>query len=459
MAGYRYYSNPIPAPILIFPARHVSPSPLHCHPNTEHRNLNASLSVEPHPPTPPPLPPPALFSPIAEDQRFPLIDALRGFAIFGIFLVNMTGFKSPVFSTAAAGTPLFEGRINATTLVAIEILASGKFIAMFAFLFGMGMVMQERRALAAGRKFVPFFLRRMLVLFLLGVAHGVLLWAGDVLAVYALFGLVGLLFLHCRAKTLLIWAAGMFAFVLVMLMGLSAAAAFDDGSSAGWWSDRGAWWLETYQAGTFGEIVEARLVEWGMAWGFGLFSFIPYAFVLFLLGMALGEMDFPAKLDLWRPKLRLFAVIAFPTGLAASLLYATIYHWNLPVGIETMGLGMAGYVVGMALLALAYASAFALIVWSGRAPALVGRLAAVGRLALTNYLLQSVVANILFMSWGFGLYGKVDALTGVLIVIIVFILQLLLSPVWLCHFQIGPIEWIWRALSYGSLPALRRRAQ
>lgn len=410
------------------------------------------------PPSHSPPPSPALFSPISEQQRHHLIDALRGFAIFGILLVNMGGFKAPMLAAAATGERWMEGSANAATLLVIEVLASGKFVSMFALLFGMGMVMQEQRASAAGRSFNRFFLRRMFVLLFLGVVHGVLLWAGDVLAIYAIFGFIGLLFLNCRAGTLFIWSLAVFGGALVMLMGLGSLAVFDDGSADGWWRGMGDWWVQSYQTGTFGEIVLARSAEWGMTVGLGFFSFTPYVFALFLFGMALGKINFLARLDPFQPKLRLFVALALPAGLAASLLYAGVFRGNISGGMGTLALGMGGYVAGMPLLALSYAVLFSFLVRSGLASFVVDRLAAVGRLALSNYILQSIVANVIFMSWGFGLYGKVDAPTGVAIVFGVFTGQILLSHLWLRHFVIGPFEWVWRAVSYGSAPQLRRRA-
>lgn len=378
--------------------------------------------------SPPPPSSPAVFSPISEESRHRLIDALRGFAIFGILLVNMGGFKAPMLAAAGTGQRSLAGGLNWATSLLIEILASGKFIAIFALLFGMGMAIQAQRARRAGRKFTPFFLRRMSVLFLLGVVHGIFLWAGDILAVYALFGMAGLLFLKCRPRTLLVWSAVIFGWVLAVFMGLGTLVALDDGSGDIWWTNLGKWWVEAYQGGSFGEIVVARLAEWGLMWGVGLFTFLPYAFSLFLVGMALGKIDVLARLDLWRPKLRLFVAFALPAGLASSLLYAAVFNGAVAGGMGSFALGMGSYLVGMLLLALAYIVSFSFLVRSGFAPALVDRLAAVGRLALTNYLIHSLVANVLFMSWGFGLYGKLEAQKGVLIVLAVFGIQLLVAP-------------------------------
>jgi uncharacterized protein len=416
--------------------------------------------------TPPPLPsaqaaahlpPPAVFSPIAEGQREPLLDALRGFAILGIFIVNMIGFKSPMIATAALGERWHEGAANNLTLVAIEVLAMWKFVTLFALLFGFGIALQYQRAEAAGRAFRPFFLRRMVFLLVLGVVHGIFLWAGDVLATYALCGLFGLLFLQRSAAVLLKWAAGWLGFVLLMVAGLMYLHAVSPGDDEAMWRNLASWWHEAYSSGFWGEIVLARLVEWGLMWFSALFFFVPYVFALFLLGMALGKFDLLEKLGRWRRGLGLFVALAIPIGVLFNWIHLARL-FEAPVGAGAFAIGFSLSLLGSLLLSLSYALLIYFLVSGGRCSWLVRRLAAVGRLALTNYLLQSVIANVLFMSWGFGLYGKLEAQEGLVIVGVVFLMQLWLSPVWLRYFRLGPMEWVWRRMTYGEAPPIRRAA-
>lgn len=405
---------------------------------------------------PPPLPPlpPAAFSPVSEGQREPLLDVLRGFAIFGILVVNIVGFKAPFLAISATGKPWHEGFFNEVTVAAIAVLAMGKFVALFALLFGLGMMMQRQRAAATARPFGNFFARRMLVLLPLGVAHGIFLWAGDILAIYAGIGLVGLLFVNCRARVLLIWSAALFA-AFLLVMGLLMSLETPE-EAVIWWREMGEWWVASYSQGSFGQILLARLAEWGLTVGLSAPFYLPYVFAFFLFGMALGRMEVLSRLVSWRPRLRVLAAIGIVAGLTLNAGYPLML-WR--PDLVSPSVGYTAQLAGSALLSLSYAVLFYFLVSSGRCRGLLDRLAAVGRLALSNYLLQSIIANILFMSWGLGLYGRVEAPAGLLIVAAVFGLQLWLSPVWLRFFRIGPFEWLWRTLAYGKRPPLRRRRE
>jgi uncharacterized protein len=402
------------------------------------------------PNSPPPLPASPEWLPIAESRRDSVIDALRGLAILGIFLVNVLGFKAPLLAARSGN-----GISDQVGLMAIEILAAGKFITIFALLFGLGMTLQERRALAAGKPFARFFVRRMIVLLLFGVIHALLLWAGDVLATYAVFGLLGLCFIGCRPRTLLLWAAGLFVTALVSMSGLGAIAGLAGGGDATWERDVFDFFENAYLHGSLGEIVSARAIEWGLMWLVGVFSVFPYVFAVFLTGMALGKLGVIDKLDRWLPKLVYALWLTLPVGLMGGV----AYYLNRPeaeVGLLRTAFGAAVYWATIPLLSVSYIIMVLDLFRSGRATKLMASLVAVGRLSLTNYLAQSLVANILFMGWGFGLYGKMNVFTGIIIVGAVFAAQSYLSVWWLRHFRTGPVEWLWRVLTYGKLPPLRR---
>ncbi len=399
---------------------------------------------------------PAVFSPLAESQRHELIDAVRGFAILGIFLVNMIGFKTPFIATSAIGGLWHSGLANQWTLVAIDVFAAHKFFPIFSLVFGIGMALQYRRSQAVERPFRGFFFRRMLVLLVLGVLHGVLLWAGDILAIYALCGIFGLIFIGRRPLVLAGWAVGFFLFSLLSIGGLiyMHAALGDDTE---WWLRMGEWWFEAYSKGSWDEILLARLAEWGMMWISAISYFVSFVFSFILLGMIIGSTGTLDRLDQWRPRLFFFAA----TGIPCGILLNGIWVAEAVGQPMTLGVYVLAYIasfVGSAWLSLSYLTCLYFLVTSRKVRWLVTRLTAVGRLALTHYLLQSIVANAIFMSWGFGMYGQVEAQVGVLIVLTVFAFQLLVSPWWLRHFAIGPFEWLWRTLAYGHAPPFRRKA-
>jgi uncharacterized protein len=409
---------------------------------------------------PPPLPSSIPMAPLPENRRYDFPDVLRGFAVGGIFLVNIAGFKSPSMVTTAVGELMHGGFWNTAIEGAVWTLAMAKFMPLFAMLFGLGMALQYRRSLESGRPFTGFFVRRSLWLLLFGVLHAAFFWAGDVLAIYAVFGLMGLVLVARTPKVLLALAGGLFA---IFLLVSTLLYSMPDGGNTqdvyyGWLSDMGEWWLRAYRDGSFGEIVLARLAEWGLMNAFSLYSYIPQAFAFFIFGIYLGKADWIRRVN--ARTTRGIVACALPAGVVLSVIQPIFLLTH--VGPQTgplMGAAMAAFWIGGLLLSLSYAGVLFLMLASGGCRGMMTRLAATGRMALTNYLLQSIIASLLFTNYGLGWYGGVSAIQGVLIVAVIYGLQLYLSPVWLRYFEFGPFEWLWRALAYGKRPPfLRRRA-
>lgn len=390
---------------------------------------------------------PPSFAPLPESGRLAFLDSLRGFALFGILLVNMLGFK---FSLIAAHPvdPYHPGLANLLALEAIDLFAAGKFVAIFSFLFGLGLVIQRERCVSAGRAFTPFLLRRMTFMLLLGSTHGILLWAGDVLADYAVFGFLAVFLIRLSARTLFILAVISLGFVnLCYLPSLwfegSPEIHMDDE-----WRETVEAWVECYQTGTLDWIISSRFSEWTHMWKSGLFHNIPYAFAFFLLGMSCGKAGILGNAETLRPFVRKWALPALAGGLLLSAIYPAIHFGLLPYSGVTWYLAVTGHLFGSVILALTYLASVCYFLRTGRFPRIAEHLSAVGRLSLSNYLLQSVIANFIFMSWGLALYGKVTAPVGILLSVLIFIFQVLLSRLWLRRFRIGPLEWLWRRFSY-----------
>lgn len=402
--------------------------------------------------SPPPLP---VFQPLPESGRQSLPDVWRGFALLGIFVVNMAGMKMP-FEASSDLELLHAGPLDHIVHATVGVLFSGKFVTIFTLVFGLGMGLQKQRAEQAGREFGPFQRRRMLVLLVMGILHGILLWAGDILAVYALYGLVGMAILRVSPRRTLQWAVGGMALGLVLAAGLGALGVLYADPSAGTDDGTQAAWIAVYQQGSWQDIIRSRTVEWLWYWFAGLFSVIPWLFCTFLTGLALAKTGFPSNLDLWYPGARRYVPICLVLGLAAACGHFPVHHPSTG-GWLAGALGMTGYFASMPLLAFCYVMGLTALVQGGRMPRLTGYLAAAGRLSLSHYLLQSLLANVLFMGWGLGLYGKVGTAAGVLVAIAFYGLQLLVSPLWLRHFETGPAEWLWRTLAYGKRPRFRRR--
>ncbi|WP_163778069.1 DUF418 domain-containing protein [Myxococcus vastator] len=416
--------------------------------------------------------------PVEAGERLELLDALRGFALFGILISNVQmWFSGRVFlpREQAEASIANASLLDTVTRYAFEVLVSGKFITLFAFLFGLGFAVQLGRAEARGGGFVPLYARRLAVLLVLGVLHLFLLWYGDILSSYALMGFALLLLRRRSDRTLLIIAA-----VLVLLWpvltnllfrlpqllaespeaGAAAMAAAREKSTA--LHTRmltaitgGSWWEVTKTSAGFYRDGFFMMMLAGLLTCLGRFA----------LGLWAGRrgifQDVPAHLGFFR-RLLGWGLVAAVVGSAPGLV-VTVLMQNKVLTPETMPMwlplvlaplrnlaqvGLAGvYVAGITLL-------FQRATWQ-RA---LGLLAPAGRMALTNYLSQTVISLLIFYGYGLGQAGKRGPFACVVICVGVFGVQALWSHLWLSRFRFGPVEWAWRSLTYGKAQPMRRAA-
>jgi uncharacterized protein len=391
------------------------------------------------------------------EERLPSLDLIRGFCILGILLVNITFFMAPTRWLEPQVKETWWGDPIAAALSLF--FAQGKMISQLAVLFGVGLALQADRAKAAGRPFTGYYLRRQGLLFLLGLAHTLLLWYGDILASYAIVG-VGALFLSRLGQRGLLWcAAGLLSFVyalFVLMAFLDRPASGDEFKDlppqiAAYFGPESE--QRIYQHGSWGEMVANRALNLAlynvMFWLFLVWDLL----ACFLLGIYLLRRGVFHAVGVHR---------RFWRGLIA---------FGLGVGLPLHGVAVAAYfrdrhdmlagsllMIGALPQALGYLGLLVLWSESGRAEWLQSRLRAVGRLALTNYLMQSVLCGFIFYSYGLGYFGQWGHAAGLGVVLIVWVLQLAVSPVWLRYFQAGPVEWAWRSLADGRTRPFLRRA-
>ena len=398
--------------------------------------------------------------PVSLADRILFIDVLRGLALFGILTANMRAFLAPLDAYQTIGA-LFPGRADVIAQAIVDVFFQGKFISIFSFLFGLGFAMQMTRAEAKGAKFLRFYPRRLLALAVIGLIHGILIWAGDILLTYALSGAILLLFRNRAQKTLLWWAGSLLSLPIV------ASTVFLAVYSSPWrqkWMvpkppDLARWHgiINIYGHGTLRQIMAQNWLEWKDQLPFELFAI--YSAALFMLGMWVWRQGVVQNLERHRPVLRRICAWCLPIGLVLSAYVGVMRAVLKPgtVSIEGWFAGVlwlpsahilaAGYMAGLALLFLQPS-------WR---PAL-HPFAAVGRMALTNYLLQSLLCTWFFYATGTGLFGKVGPAFGFIPTILLYSAQLAASNLWLRQYRFGPVEWVWRALTYGDLPAMRIRA-
>lgn len=399
--------------------------------------------------------------PISEQERLDVIDIIRGFAIFGILLVNMAHFSYPDMYLSLVGKNNFFtenwGALDHLTRGFLDIFVQAKFITMFSFLFGFGMVIMMERAKAKGEKFVPIYLRRLFVLFGFGVIHAFFIWDGDILMDYALMGFVLLLFRNFKPKTLLIWAIVLFSlyslpYLFIGIYSLSTNNGMEtiyDQEFIQEMEKEAKQAMEHYQNGTFLEVFKQRIHDrlyymdslgmWPLQPILYGYSMIPY-FSMFLLGAAFAK---------WR----MFHEVKKNQQLLKRICWTGLLV-GLPLNILAV-FEQSFWFIGAPFLMLFYVMSITLIMKQQKWQKKFMKVAAVGRTAFTNYIMQSIICTSLFYSYGFGLYGKVYPFVGLFISIVIFAVQVIISHKWLKKYRLGPLEWVWRTLTYWNVQKLK----
>lgn len=393
------------------------------------------------------------LAPATGEERLDVVDALRGFALFGILLANILYWSGWGMVTdeqriawGGAGGDLWQYRFH-------HLLVDGKFYTIFSFLFGAGFALQLERLTRRGHEGLRIYRRRVLILLAIGLVHSFLVWDGDILTLYALMGLLLPLF-HRWSRRALVWTGLILVFVvpfagmaLFQALGwkpqdyfYAQSFAIAEGLGADTAPDKVLAWMQSKSwADRWAWMASGPSFSWALrieAWR------IPKVLGIMLLGMAAGRGLADGSLLADRALLKRVLVLGLLVGLPASLAYALMRH---QVQADWPSL------IGTVPLALAYASAFALA-WP-HASRWLGVFAAPGRMALTNYLVQSVLGVTLFYGTGFGLAGRLPILGFYAYAVGLFALQALFSHWWLSRHAQGPMEALWRRWTYGRRAA------
>lgn len=416
-----------------------------------------------------------LFTPVSGGERIESIDVVRGFALLGILVVNSLFFALPLMDAMGKPAQSAEAGFALTwdwiAFFVVMILFQYKFMSLFSLLFGVGAAIQFGRAAAAGRRFNLFFLRRLAILFGFGVVHAVFFWYGDILAQYALIGIWLLLFCRLTPRTLLVIGVGLLTVAAIFGAGAGAleasmneAAPIEDVSMTGelpegWmatmnaamWNPEHPIWrageLRAYGEGPYLDLFMFRLVTWLFALIFGAFQFGWHILAMFAFGVAMFKSGFFGDDG---GKLRCWAVaIALPIGLLMEIGFMLLDSSSSWI----TGIGKATHEYSSTLMAFGYAGLLVTIVRSGSLRMITHIIACTGRMALTVYLAESLIMTTLFYGYGFGLFGEVERIWLIPISLGTWIALALFSTFWLGTFKQGPMEWIWRRLSYGRSQA------
>ncbi|GAA3393037.1 DUF418 domain-containing protein [Cryptosporangium minutisporangium] len=373
------------------------------------------------------------------------VDAIRGFALFGIFAVNVT-FMASGYPGNLVTDPDFRSGLDDAVRALSSVLIDMKFYVLFSFLFGYSFTLQMDSARRADAAFTPRMLRRIGGLFVLGALHTVFLYGGDILTTYAVACLALLLLRNVSDRTALRIAAGLYAVVLLSLV--SSALLVDRSAFVPGEAEALANGAESTQAllGGWGDVIGEHLAGLPLLLLQAATLQGPTALALFLLGMVAGRGQWLAHVTGTEPVLRRIQWTGFPIGLLGGLVYAA-------AGGNNNTFAVAVSVATAPLLAAAYVATLLRVMH--RTPAVRSALAPAGRASLTNYLAQAAIGLVVFTGIGFGLAGTFSPLALFGFTLAVFAVQLLISAVWLRHFRYGPAEWALRWLTNARRPACR----
>lgn len=407
-----------------------------------------------------------IAAPVSQAERVELLDVLRGVALFGVFLMNFTGFADAgAMATEEQMAALPTARIDSVLTEVLAALVMDKANTMFAFLFGLGFYLQMQRLESRGVDFERLYKRRMAVLLAFGILHFVFVWTWDILHLYALAGFVLLAFRSMSNRDLL--GIG----IICAVLSRTAQKALDTFGSATNWTgapdaETQAVVLERQQlahSGDYfaivGNLLDLAVVEYILSGA--ILGWLVYALGRFFIGAWVGRHGWIVRARDHLPGWRRVLKWSLPVGLLMEGFGSIVGLSNvMPEGAHRDFVAEALHLAAVPVLAAGYVSAVVVGFHVPLGRRLLAPFAAAGRMALTNYVSQSFIMGFVLFGVGPGLalVGRIGATAITGIVIACFALQIVASRFWLSRFQYGPLEWLWRALTYGNLPRFRARS-
>lgn len=430
-------------------------------------------------------------APVAESQRLKLIDALRGVALLGILLMNIPGFSMAQYSSEAYRCD--PTNVNFWVSAVISVFFEGKMRALFGMIFGAGVVLFVMRKEQNGQSATWLFYRRMFWLIIFGLIHAhLVLWIGDILYLYGICGMIVFLFRKVKPIYLVLGVP------LVAIVDFTAGTLFYQNIR----TQRIAY-VEANEAAKANQpLTEAQqqaLKNWRelektfipnredakgntlkmksdyvtvagylrpLAWEFQtklLIIEVWDSIALMLLGIALYKWGFLS--GQWTNQ-SYWKMLAIGYGIGLPLVTYNFYHHFLHN--PTMEVSLARmeavpiewtnliYPFQRILLVLAHVSAIILLYKANLFPRLFRSLMAVGQMAFTNYIMHSVICTLFFFGYGLNYYGELQYYQIYFVAFAIWIVQLIVSPIWLRYFLFGPLEWLWRSLTYWKVQPFRR---
>ncbi|MET0370249.1 MAG: DUF418 domain-containing protein [Sphingobium sp.] len=397
--------------------------------------------------------------PVEAGSRISELDIIRGFALFGVLWMNLfehVGLAIPDDKVIELAPKAVETIVGFASIW----LMIGKAQALFSILFGFGFALFLERAEKAGANGTRLYLRRATFLLIFGVAHGMLLWAGDILNSYALMGFFLVLTRRWPGWALL--SLGLVLTVLGTVILNIAYAHLYPGQTPSWVlagdagtlrrfpvfmsSDYGAYLVELYRSWI--ELYGTPIGPVYLGWIFGRF----------LVGQWLFRQGWVQNAAAYAPQFRKWAAILLAAGLAMALLGPTLKLCGIKLAEPWKYLAQIDGRGSQVVLALGYAAGFMVLCQHGHWRRRLSGLAAAGQMALTNYVTQSFLFFFLLYGFGFALLPYVGPTFCLVVAIIFYAMQIAFSRWWLARYRFGPIEWVWRSFTYGTRQPMRKSA-
>ena len=397
------------------------------------------------------------IAPISLQERIEIVDVLRGLAVGGILIGNMQWFSGyGMMPPSVARQSPFADQI---THFLVHFFVEGKFYSIFSFLFGFGFALQIARAEERGDLKASLFKRRLFWLLVIGLLHAYLLWSGDILSIYALMGFLLILFRKKTNGALLKWAFALLVIPILtyILLYILFVAFVPPGVVAKLDAAQIAFWNESVKnvpRSSYLQIITGYNLNMvaGRYASLILEMRLPKLLAMFLLGSYAYRRGFFQNLSSHQSFIRRVLVYGLILGLGGNVAFAALAGAEAVFPPSPAGIvGVITYAFGVPALALGIIALVATLWQKGQKAAwrrVLAFLAPVGRMALTNYLLQTIICVLIFYGYGFGQFGRFGATTATLIALAIFIFQILISALWLKYFSYGPMEWIWRQLTY-----------
>lgn len=390
-----------------------------------------------------------------KSSRIEIIDALRGLALAGILICHMTenyiGSMSPQSFNDAVHVGLVDNIIDGLVFFFLR----GKFIALFSFLFGLSFFIQMDNGAKRGKPFGGRFLWRLIILLAIGYVHS-LFYRGDILTIYAFLGLFLIPFYRLKSKWLLVISAFLFLgiarYIVYLFIGTDSIWGGSPEMDA-----NAAWVIDYYNVlkeGSLWDVFKANGLQGHLDksdYQFSIFGRGYFTFAFFLLGLFAGRQDYFKNYNTHNKLIKKIVIWSSITlVLSFGIVAAAFSQVGPDGGLDSWFamIGLSAVDIGNMAMTFLWIAVFIILYKKTKPERWLSKLAPYGRMALTNYVLQSIIGTFLLYGWGLGLIGELRQLYTFLIALVFIALQVWLSKIWLARFNYGPLEWLWRSLTF-----------